>query len=244
MGREVRPNVRGRGGSRHHGCPLGGGFNAEGSMIDIQRLVRTGTRALAISALATATACSSGSGGNLGSILGSVLGGGAQQQGGSQVSGTIRGVDTRAGQIGIQQSNGQTVALVFDNQTKVVYQNQSYPVTSLENGDQVTARVQSTNNGGYYTDLVQVDQPVSNTSTGSGTASGNVQSVTGTVRQIDQANGWFTVNSGNSGTLTVSLPYNVSRSDQTRFQNLRTGDSVRLYGVFLNNSRVELRQFY
>ena len=146
-------------------------------------------------------------------------------------------------QIGIQQSNGQTVAVAFDNQTQVVFQNKNYPVTSLESGDQITARIQSTNNGGYYTDLVQVDQPVNNTSTGS-TASGNVQSLQGTVRQIDQANGWFTLNSSNYGTLTVSLPYNVNRTDLSRFQNLRTGDSIRIYGVFLNNSRVELRQFY
>jgi hypothetical protein len=54
----------------------------------------------------------------------------------------------------------------------------------------------------------------------------------------------FTIDIGNYQTLTVSMPYNPSTADQTRFQNLRAGDSVRLYGVFLNNSRVELRRFY
>jgi hypothetical protein len=29
-----------------------------------------------------------------------------------------------------------------------------------------------------------------------------------------------------------------------RFNNLRIGDFVRFYGVFLNNNRVELRNFY
>ena len=33
--------------------------------------------------------------------------------------------------------------------------------------------------------------------------------------------------------LTVSLPYNASNADRTKFQNLRTGDFVRFYGVFL-----------
>jgi hypothetical protein len=36
----------------------------------------------------------------------------------------------------------------------------------------------------------------------------------------------------------------VRQSDLNTFQNLRVGDRVRLYGVFINNSRVELRQFY
>jgi hypothetical protein len=36
----------------------------------------------------------------------------------------------------------------------------------------------------------------------------------------------------------------VSRADSDRFRALRSGDRVRLYGVFLNNTRIELRQFY
>jgi hypothetical protein len=177
------------------------------------------------------TAC-----GSLGNVLGGVLGGGQQ----GQVSGYIEGVDTRSQQIALQQSNGQRVLLLYDNQTAVVYQNQNYPVTALERGDLVTARVQSTQSGGYYTDLVQVDQSVSS----SGGGSGNVQSLQGTVRQIDRTNGLFSMDVGSGSTVVVSLPYNVRQTDLNRFQDLRTGDFVRLYGVFLNNTRVELRQFY
>jgi len=187
--------------------------------------------------LATLGACSNA--GTIGNVLGSVLGGGQQQQA-NQVRGTVQGVDTRAQQIGIQQSNGQTVGILYDAQTKVVYQNQSYPVSSLDPGDQVTARIQGTNNGGYYTDLVQVDQPVQGSST---TSSGNVQTLQGTVRQIDLQNGLFTMDV-NSTRLTVSMPYSPSRSDLNRFQSLRAGDNVRIAGVVLNNTRVELRQFY
>jgi hypothetical protein len=201
------------------------------------RLARRGAAALMLAALG---ACSSGAGGTLGSVLGSVLGGGGQQQQANQVSGTVAGVDTRAQQIGIRQSNGQTVGILFDNQTKVVFQNQSYAVTSLDPGDQVTARIQQTQNGGYYTDLVQVDQPVQGANSTSG---GNVQTLQGTVRQIDQQNGLFTMDVNNTR-LTVSMPYSPSRSDLNRFQSLRSGDVVRIAGVPLNNTRVELRQFY
>jgi exosome complex RNA-binding protein Csl4 len=191
-------------------------------------------RAAAVCLLAATTAC-----GSLGNVLGGVLGSPQSDQGQGQVSGRIAGVDQRTQQIAIQASNGQTVTLLYDNQTAVVYQNQNYPVTALERGDQVTARVQSTNGGEYYTDLVQVDQSVSST----GGASGNVQSFQGTVGQIDQSNGAFRLD-GSSASLVVTLPYNVRQSDLNTFRQLRVGDRVRLYGVILNNSRVELRQFY
>ena len=195
-----------------------------------------GRGAVAAGMLAALTACSALN--SVGSVLGGMIPGGNSQ---SQVSGYVSGVDTRAQVIGLQQPNGQPVNLLFDNQTKVVYNNQSYPVTSLDRGDQITARIQNTSNG-YYTDLVQVDQPV-NGSAGT-TTSGAEQSFQGTVRQIDRQNGLFTMDVNNSTRLTVSMPYSPSRTDLSKFQNLRSGDVVRIAGVFLNNSRVELRQFY
>ena len=108
----------------------------------------------AASTVMLATACSQLGG------LGSVLGGAAQQPQASQVSGTVQSVDTRNQQIVLQATNGQSVALYFDNQTQVSYQNRSYSVTNLERGDRVTARIQQAQNGGYYTDLVQVEQSV------------------------------------------------------------------------------------
>jgi hypothetical protein len=207
-------------------------------MTTLRYAARRGAAALMLLAVG---ACSQA--GNVGEILGSVLGGGGAGGGSAnQVSGTVRGVDTRNQQIGLQLSNGQTVGLVYDQQTKVVYNNQSYAVTSLDAGDQVTARIQQNGNA-YYTDLVQVDQPVQGTGGTTNGGSSAVQSFQGTVRQVDATNGLFTLTTGGT-TLTVSLPYNVSRADQNRFQSLRSGDTVRLYGVFLNNTRVELRQFY
>ena len=200
-------------------------------MTIVHSIQRSATAALMIVSLG---AC----GNSLGNVLGSVLGGGGAQSG--QLAGTIRGVDSRSQQIAIQQSNGQTVTVGYDNQTQVVYQNQNYSPTALENGDQVTARVQANGNS-YYTDYVQVDQSVRGTTGGS---TSNLQSVQGTVRQIDRANGLFTVDVNNYNTLTVSLPYNLSSTDVNRFNNLRSGDVVRFYGTFVNNTRVELRQFY
>jgi hypothetical protein len=214
-------------------------------MTNMTQILRRGAGAVAI---ATLGACSSL--GSVGNVLGGVLGG-AGGAGGNQVSGVVRSVDTRAQQIVIQQSDGSNVAVQYDSQTQVVYQNQNYSVTSLDPGDQVTARIQQTNGGGYYTDMVQVDQPAQGSGGTSGTSgtsgsvgNGAVQNIQGTVRQVDQTNGLFTLDVANYGTVTVALPYNVSRNDQLRFQQLRSGETVRLAGVFLNQSRVELRQFY
>jgi len=201
-------------------------------MAAIQRIRTAAAAALMVAALG---ACA---GNQLGNILGSVLGGSGANQSG-QLSGTIRGVDTRSQQIAIQQSNGETVGISYDNQTQVVYQNQNYSPTSLENGDRVTARVQANGNS-YYTDYVQVDQSVNGTTTGS---SSNLQQLQGTVRQVDRRNGVFTVEVSNGYTLTVAMPYNPSSNDANRFNNLRSGDFVRFYGTYLNSTQVQLRQF-
>ena len=200
-------------------------------MTVLQRAARSSAVALALVAM---SACANS---GLGNVLGSVLGGG-----GSELAGTIQGVDTRNQQIGIIQSNGQSVGVRYDNNTRVIYQNQNYPVTALENGDQVVARIQDNGNGNYYTDSIQVTQSVQNG--GSGTGSGSVQSYQGTVRQVDIQNGLFTIDGGTGYVVTVSMPYNPTRADLNRFQNLRQGDQVRFYGVALNNTRIELRQFY
>lgn len=213
----------------------------ETSMMTILKR-RAATAVGAIVLAAALGACGSG-GGGLGNVLGAVLGGG--QGGGNQVAGAVLGVNTQQQQIGLQTQDGQQVALLFDNNTKVVYQGQLYAVTNLERGDQVVARIQQTQNGGYYTDSVEVTQSVQSSggATSSG-GSGNVQSFQGTVRGIDRSNGMFELQASNGARVVVSLPYNVGRNDQTRFENLRTGETVRLYGVLINNSRVELRQFY
>jgi Cu/Ag efflux protein CusF len=203
-------------------------------MTTIGRIGRTGAAAVLLASLG---ACA-----NLGS-LGNVLGGVLGTPGGSDVTGTVQNVDTRAQQITIRQSNGQNINVGYDNQTQVLYQNRNYPVTSLEYGDQVDVHLTTTQNNSYYTDVVQVTQPVAGSNT-SGSSTEALQSLQGVVRDIDRTNGRFTIDAGGGTLITVSMPYNPTRTDADRFNNLRTGNSVRFYGVYLNSNRVELRQFY
>lgn len=194
------------------------------------------TAAIAASFVALG-ACSST--GGLGSVLGSVLGGGGAQQ----LSGSVRAVDTRNQQISITQSNGQAIAVNYDANTKVVYQSRLYSVSNLESGDEVVARITTTQNNAYYTDSITVTQSVT-TTTSNGTVDNTVQQLNGTVTSIDRTNGTFMVDIGSGTRITVSLPYNARSADVSTYNNLRVGQYVRFYGTYLNTSRVELRQFY
>jgi hypothetical protein len=120
-------------------------------MRGIQRAVRILTVS---AALLTVGACNGG----LGNILGGVFGGGTQPTNSGQINGTVRGLDARNQQINIQDnSSGQSLWVQYDNRTQVVYRNQAYPASSIRQGDNVTARVQSNGNNGYYTDYVQIN---------------------------------------------------------------------------------------
>lgn len=200
-------------------------------------LHRITTTALAAALLATA-GCSSA--GNIGSILGSVLGQGQGQQGGNQVTAIVQGVDTRSQQIYLQQQNGQSLTVSYDQQTQVSWQNRSYPVTALERGDQVTARIQSGNNGNYYTDLIQVNQSAS----GGQGSSATVQSFQGTVRGVNSRGDLLSVDLRTGQNVTVSMPQQLTQRDYDIFRNLRAGDPVRFYGSVLSDQQIQLRSFY
>jgi hypothetical protein len=172
--------------------------------------------------------------GALGDVLGGVLNAPS-----NQLTGTVTGVDSRNQALFIRQSDGSTITVMYDNRTQVVYQNQTYSVSSLENGDQVTARIQNNGNNQYYTDYVQVNSSVNT----NGTSSNSLYNLSGNVRQVDLANGWFTMDT-NNGLFTISMPYNPRTTDLNRFRSLRSGDYVSLQGVQLNSTRFELRQFY
>src|SRR5258708_28866364 len=128
--------------SRHWHCF--GRSHTRGDLMQIrQRIIRIATLSAGLTALG---ACANT--GGLGSVLGGILGGTGS---GQQLYGTVLGVDTRNSQISVQQSNGQSIPVLYDQNTKVVYQNRFYSVTNLENGDQISARVQTTQNNAYYT---------------------------------------------------------------------------------------------
>ena len=198
-------------------------------------------RGAGLALLAFSTACANT--GGLGSVLGGVLGG--QPSGSSQITATVQQVSTRNQAIQIRTQDGQYATIRFDNQTQVVFNNQNYAVTALEQGDEVNMRLAQTGNNEYYTDYIQVVRSVSSSGTGGAYpgSGGQITRVTGTVDRVDFSNGVFRIRDGYGSVTTVYMPYNPRRADSTRFQRLRAGDYVDFDAVYLSG-RLELRRFY
>ncbi|MCU1350299.1 MAG: hypothetical protein JWO56_3329 [Acidobacteria bacterium] len=99
------------------------------------------------------TNCGSSGLGSLGD-LGGILGSPSPTQS-SDVQATVNSIDTANQRIDVNVNmvnnlrntqSGQSI--YYDNNTRVVYGNNSYNVTDLERGDQIS--VQGVNNGGRY----------------------------------------------------------------------------------------------
>ena len=191
--------------------------------------------------------------GNLGT-LGNVLGGVLQPSAGSgsaQVAGTVRYIDTQRQMIQVTTQNGQTGNVYFDNRTQVVYQQQNYPVTALEQGDEVTMQLQQDQQGNYYTSYIMVTRSVTNNggynsggyNNGGYGSTANMVQAEGRVGWIDYQRGQFSLVT-NRGTVTVMMPYNANATDANQFRNLRQNSYVRVQGQMVNNSQIQLVRFY
>jgi hypothetical protein len=126
--------------------------------------MRIATLALAAMLLA---ACGS-AGGMLGDI-GSILGSPSTEQP-SDVRGSVTSVDTNARRIDLNvayvnnlRSSGsnQTGSIYYDNNTRVVYNNQNYAVTDLERGDEIEVRGVN-DNGRYVAQTITVTRDATN----------------------------------------------------------------------------------
>jgi hypothetical protein len=190
--------------------------------------------------MATLPACGGANLGALGDILGGVAGGGAGAQQG-QLLAEVQSVDAGQQRIVVRTEQGQTGSVRFDQNTVVVYRQQQYPVTALERGDIARMQVQQTTDNQIYASRIDVEQSVQER-TGQVGGQGQLQQLAGRVGQVDHDRGTFQLQMQN-GTIIVGLPYNPARETNDRFLRLRSGDSVRVEGVFSETGRLELTRF-
>jgi len=195
--------------------------------------------ALAVALLTTACG-----GGNIGEVLGGVLGGGGGGGGSGTAVVEVQGVDQGRQQIVVATQDGQQVGVLYDDRTRVVYQDQQYPVTALERGDVVEMQVQETQSG-YYTDYVLVRQSVQERrgQAGGDQGQGQLIQLAGEVTSVDSSRGMFVLRTITNQSVTVSLPYNPSSAVEQQFRNLRRGDNVSLEGYAISGNRLELVRF-
>ena len=167
---------------------------------------------------------------------------------GSDVIGEIQRVDSRARTIEIRADSGRTTMVSYDNNTKVIYQQKTYPVANLEPGDYVVARVQQDRDGRSYTDTITVreavqDRGYSDGKSGGNSRGGRLDTVEGRVEYIDPRRGTFEVRDQRDRLVVVSIAFNAPRAVADRFNRLREGDYVRVEGRAVSADRFDLENF-
>jgi hypothetical protein len=160
----------------------------------------------------------------------------------SDVMGEVQFVDSRGRTIEIRTDSGQKSVLRYDNNTQVAYRQRNYPVTSLERGDYVAARVQQERDGSYSTSAITVRETAQDR--GMGVSRGNQMDRTeGRVENIDTRRGTFEIRDQRNRIVVVSVAFNAPRTVTDRFNRLRNGDYVRIEGRGVSADRFDLENF-
>ncbi len=158
----------------------------------------------------------------------------------SDVVGEVQFVDTRTREIEVRVNSGRTVAVRYDNNTQVVYQQYNYPVANLEPGDYIVACVEQEGDGRYFTQTITVrGAPQERASS----APVQLDRTSGHIEYIDPSHGTFELRDTRQRLIVVSIDFNASRDVSERFNRLRNGDTVRIEGKFVGQDRFELGNF-
>jgi hypothetical protein len=160
----------------------------------------------------------------------------------NDVVGEVQFVDGRGRTIEIRTDSGQKSVLRYDNNTQVAYRQKNYPVTSLERGDYVAARVQQERDGGFSTAAITVRETAQDR--GVGASKGNqLDRTEGRVENVDTRRGTFEIRDQRNRIVVVSVAFNAPRTITDRFNRLRNGDYVRIEGRGVSADRFDLENF-
>jgi len=160
----------------------------------------------------------------------------------SDVVGEVQAVDTRNREIEIRTDTGRRTMIRYDDNTQVVYRQQNYPVSNLERGDYVAARVQQERDGGYFTSNIIVREAVQDRGVGA-SKDNQLDRIEGRVENIDARRGTFEIRDQRNRIIVVAVAFNAPRTVADRFNRLRNGDYVRIEGRGAGADRFDLENF-
>lgn len=158
----------------------------------------------------------------------------------NEIVGEVQNVDSRGRQIEIRADSGRMVALRYDNNTQVIYRQLNYPVTNLERGDYVAAKIQQDRDGRNYTSTIMVREIAQDRGY---TSRPRLDRVEGRVEYIDNRRGTFEIRDSRNRLIIVSVPFNAPQSVLDRFNRLRNGDLVRVEGKAISPERFDAENF-
>jgi len=160
----------------------------------------------------------------------------------NDVIGEVQFIDNRTRELEIRTDSGRRSVLRFDNNTQVTYRQRTYPVSNLERGDYVAARVQQDRDGRSFTTSISVRETAQDR--GMGASSGNrLDRTEGRVEYVDLRRGLFEIRDRRNRVVVVSVAHNAPRAVTDRFNRLRSGDYVRIEGRTTNSDRFDLELF-
>ncbi|MSP38801.1 MAG: hypothetical protein EXR70_09960 [Deltaproteobacteria bacterium] len=160
----------------------------------------------------------------------------------NDVVGEVQFVDSRNRTVEIRTDSGQKTVLRYDNNTQVAYRQKNYPVTSLERGDYIAARVQQERDGSYSVSAFTVRETAQDR--GAGASTGNqFNRLEGRVENVDSRRGTFELRDQRNRIVVVSVAFNAPRTVSERFNRLRNGDYLRIDGRGTGADRFDLENF-
>lgn len=167
---------------------------------------------------------------------------------GSTITGTIQSIDTSRRTITVDRGYGSMVTVDYSSTSlPVYYNNQTYRVSDLERGDQVSIRVNDTGNGRYTAQDVTVTRSMS--SGGSNGTSSNYSTIQGTVQYVDTSRrtiqltstNWISGFNRGTGTSTLTVQYDANTNVEVSGQlypvsGLERGDVIEVQVQNANTS--------
>lgn len=153
--------------------------------------------------------------------------------------GEVRSVDHRRGRIQLREDRGRTEVVHFSRRTAVTYNGRRERAGILSRGDRVQVRVSYDRRGSAYAERIDIRR-----SRSFGRAPvARVMRLDGVVRGHDSRRGYFVLDRGRSGVVTVHVRGRLSGSDARRFDRLRRGQRVRVDVRDLNRNSAVLVRF-
>jgi translation initiation factor IF-1 len=150
------------------------------------------------------------------------------------VTATINGIDPGLRELYLRTDRNQHYVVNYTTGTQVTSRGRAASVNDLQAGDRVTVELREGTGRRLFADEIRLE--------GAGLAS-PLRTVEGTVERIVPERGFLELRTINGALFTVFVPEDSSTETRRRFERIRAGDTVRLEGERLDESRIELLAF-